>query len=237
GAIGPSPLGAAKIGTVPGGRSRPALARRTVLSVGLGAVAVGLGAAAGGWIARRPAKAAEPPLGPLRPPGAAGPEQFGGLCVRCGNCVRACPAGVLHADLGEGGVGSFLAPLLRVEGDYCREDCRACTQVCPSGAIRRLSLEDKRRTAIGLAKVDVEHCLLGWNKECSVCENRCPYEAIKITFDEVEYMTLPQVDPEKCVGCGACQVACPTSPKSIVVLPEASLRIVPVREEEAEERE
>ncbi|MDY0170188.1 MAG: 4Fe-4S dicluster domain-containing protein, partial [Thermoguttaceae bacterium] len=212
---------------------QPALVRRTVLSVGLGAVAAGLGAATGGWLTRRPAGAAEEAHGPLRPPGAAGPDQFGGLCVRCGNCVRACPTGVLHADLGEGGIGAFLTPLLRIDTTYCSEDCHACTQVCPSGAIERLSLPDKKRKAIGIALVDFEHCLLGWDKECSVCENRCPYEAIKIQFDEVEYITLPKADPEKCTGCGACQVACPTSPKSIVVMPEATPRFLPALEDPA----
>jgi len=209
---------------------QPAMARRTALSVGLGAAAAGLGAVAGGWVVRRPASAAAEPIGPLRPPGAVGPERFGGLCVRCGNCVRVCPTGVLHADLGEGGIASFLAPLLRIDGAYCSEACNACTQVCPSGAIRRLPLSEKQRVTIGMAQVDVEHCLLGWNEECSICVNRCPYEAITLAFDEVEYLTLPQVDSEKCTGCGACQVACPTSPKSIIVRPEAKPRVLPALE-------
>jgi ferredoxin-type protein NapF len=205
----------------------PVLARRTMLSVGMGAVAAGLGAVAGAGLTRRPAGAAEN-SGPLRPPGAAEAGQFGGLCVRCGNCIRACPKEILHVDLGEGGIGSFLAPLLRIDGTYCGEECNACSQVCPSGAIRRLSLPEKNRAAIGIAKVDVDRCLLGWNQECSVCENRCPYEAIKIQFDKVEYMTLPQADPEKCTGCGACEVACPTSPKAIFVVAESTPRILPV---------
>lgn len=209
------------------------LARRTVLSVGLGAVAAGLGAATGGWLTRRPAGAAEEGHRPLRPPGAAGPDRFGGLCVRCGNCVRVCPTGVLHADLGEGGIGAFLAPLLRIDTTYCSEDCHACTQVCPSGAIEPLSLPDKKRKAIGIALVDFEHCLLGWDKECSVCENRCPYEAIKIEFDKEKYYALPKADPEKCTGCGACQVACPTSPKSIVVMPEVTPRFLPAPKDPA----
>ncbi|MDZ7619764.1 MAG: 4Fe-4S binding protein [Patescibacteria group bacterium] len=206
-----------------------ALARRTMLSVGLGAVAAGLGAATGGWLTRRLAVAGED-LGPLRPPGAVDASQFGGLCVRCGNCIRECPKGILHADLGEGGIQSYLAPLLRIGGTYCSEDCNACSQVCPSGAIQRLSLPEKNRATIGIAKVDINHCLLGWDQECSVCENRCPYEAIKIQFDKVEYITLPQADPEKCTGCGACQVACPTKPKAIFVVAEPERRVLPIVE-------
>ncbi len=211
----------------------PVLARRTMLSVGLGAVAGGLGAASGAWLTRRPAVAAEN-LGPLRPPGAADAEQFGGLCVRCGNCIRACPKGILHVDLGEGGIRSFLAPLLRIDGVYCDEECNACTQVCPSGAIQRLSLVEKNRTTIGIAEVDFDRCLLGLNQECSVCENRCPYEAIKIQFDKVEYITLPQADPEKCTGCGACEVACPTTPKAIFIVAEPIPRVLPIPEVETQ---
>ncbi len=210
---------------------RPALARRAMLSIGLGGVVTGLGAVAGRWLVQTPAGAGET-LGPLRPPGAADSERFGGLCIRCGNCIRACPAKILRPDLGEGGMRAFLTPLLHIEGDYCGEGCNACMQVCPSGALRPLSLAEKRRTVIGIAKVNIDLCLLGWNKECSVCENRCPYQAIKIKFDEVEYMTLPQADPQRCNGCGACQVACPTEPKAIFVVPDSAARVLDLAESE-----
>jgi len=39
-------------------------------------------------------------------------------------------------------------------------------------------------------------------------------------FDEQLYTLTPCVDLQRCNGCGACQVACPTQPrKAIVVRP------------------
>lgn len=194
------------------GRGKPwqvAVGRRALL-------ATGAGVAAGWWLTRGGTAGASAKGATLRPPGAAPPEQFGGLCIRCGNCIRACPTDILHAELGEGGVATLLAPVLRIENGYCLKECHDCTQVCPSGAIRRLALDEKQAEPIGLAKVDMEICLLGWDKECAVCKNRCPYEAIEIVFDEEEYITTPKVDPAKCPGCGACEVACPTTPEKAI---------------------
>ncbi len=167
------------------------------------------------WIRRRPSQ-------PLRPPGAAGGGQFTGLCVRCGNCARACPSQILHPDLGEFGAESFLAPVLRYEDEYCLETCQRCTRVCPSGALRRLAENDKPRAVIGLPRVDMDICLLGDDHECAICRNACPYEAIRIAFSEETYLSTPTIDPGRCNGCGACQVRCPTEPvKAIVVYPLA----------------
>jgi len=73
---------------------------------------------------------------------------------------------------------------------------------------------------LGLARVDMSLCLLGEDRECSLCRSRCPYAAIHYVFSEADYTLTPQIDRDKCNGCGACEAACPTSPrKAIVVLP------------------
>lgn len=185
------------------------LPRRTVLG-GLAGVC---------WAAAARSVRASAPR-PLRPPGALDETRFVGLCIRCGNCLRACPANVIRPDRGEHGVAGLLAPVLDFRNDYCHEDCTRCTDVCPSGALVSVLPEDKQHAMIGRPRVDMDLCLLGDDRECSACRNWCPYEAITLVFSEIEYTLTPQIDPEKCPGCGACQVACPTTPtKAIVILP------------------
>jgi len=185
------------------------LSRRVVLGV-----LTGLGFAA----ATRNARTSAPR--PLRPPGALDDERFVGLCIRCGNCVRACPTEIIRPAPGTHGIAALLSPVLDFTADYCREDCTLCTETCPSGALTRLTSAEKPGVRIGLPQIDMNVCLLGDDRDCAVCRTWCPYEAIRYVFcdDPDVYTLVPQIDREKCNGCGACEVKCPTEPvKAIVV--------------------
>jgi ferredoxin len=46
--------------------------------------------------------------------------------------------------------------------------------------------------------------------DCDACARSCPFDAVRIHWDEEQYMAYPVVDRQKCNGCGACEVACPT---------------------------
>ncbi len=185
----------------------PPLARRAALGLGIGVL--------WSFVARRVRGSAPPPL---RPPGRLEGLAFLGVCVRCGNCVRACPAHIIASDLGEQGVAGLLTPVLSFRDDYCREDCVRCTDVCPSGALTRLSVEDKSNARIGFPRVDMHLCLLGEDLECAECMRHCPYEAIRYVWSESDYTLAPHVDPALCPGCGACERACPTEPKKAIVV-------------------
>jgi ferredoxin len=178
------------------------------------AAAAGLGFS---LLAKRIARA-RPDDALLRPPGAIREDKFTGLCLRCGNCIRACPSRIIHPDTGQSGVLGFLSPIVRYKTDYCKQECNACTTVCPSGALERLSLEQKNRYIIGKASVDTSLCLWGVS-ECHACLPSCPYKAIGIQWNEEAYESFPGVDPAKCNGCGACEACCPTGElKAIRVL-------------------
>ncbi|MBE0536195.1 MAG: 4Fe-4S binding protein [Phycisphaerae bacterium] len=184
------------------------VARRTLIGVVLGL---------GGATIVRGVGGARPR--PLRPPGAIDEPTFTSLCTRCGNCLRACPYGIIERDT-SGPWTSLLTPTLTFENDYCRQDCTRCTEVCPNGAIARMPLDAKPNAKIGLPRVDMRICLLGEDRECSACRRWCPYEAIRYIFCEENYTLVPVIDPARCNGCGACQAACPTDPlKAIQVLP------------------
>jgi len=189
--------------------------RRTLLGIGLGV--------AGGLAAR---KMHGPGLPPIRPPGAVEEDRFAGLCVRCGGCVRVCPSRILRPDLGEHGVAGLLAPVVAFDDRYCLEDCRLCLTSCPSGALQRLSLEQKRRHVMGVARVDLDACVLAAGKECSECMRACPYQAVSATEPADGSPSEPRVNSSKCVGCGACEVVCPTGParRAIRVYPPAEAR-------------
>ena len=147
----------------------------------------------------------------LRPPGALTEAAFLETCHRCGHCVDACPAGAIR--------------VLRVRDerrnetpyiDPQRQPCvvcdeLACMQVCPSGALRKLPLEEIR---IGLARVDQETCVRSRDEDCRQCVDLCPLGRQAIHIDERD---LVEVHAAGCIGCGICEHACPTSPKSIVV--------------------
>ena len=195
-----------------GRRDQPAaggLRRRDVLAL--------LGGAGLGWIWRRTGLRSAKAALPVRPPGSAPDPLVQGLCARCGNCMRACPEGIIVPDLGSGGAGSWLTPRLDFSRRYCNEWCRACTAVCPTGALARLTLDDKREWALGKARVDPGRCLAWAHGEyCTVCHEFCSYQAIRIV--EHNGVNCPEVDESLCRGCGACQCNCPVIPDRAIVV-------------------
>ena len=188
-------------------------ARRTVLGMTAGASVVALIRLVRG-----------PLQPPLRPPGARDESEFLGVCIRCGNCVRACPSGIIRRDTGQHGWASLLTPILDFRDGYCREDCVRCMHVCPSGALESPRRVDKAQMRIGLPRVNMNVCLLREDRECSACARACPYDALRYVFSEAQYTLRPQIDVQKCPGCGACEAACPTTPeKAIIVVPAESV--------------
>lgn len=155
---------------------------------------------------------------PVIPPGALEYDEFIQRCIRCGNCIRICPTDVLQPKGTEGGMAGLWVPEMNFLRGHCEYECNLCGQVCPTGAIRELTLPDKKSFILGVAVIDKEICLPWIDKNnCIVCEEHCPVpgKAIDIELHTGADGTLfqrPVIIKEKCIGCGICVNRCPVEP-------------------------
>jgi ferredoxin-type protein NapF len=162
----------------------------------------------------------------VRPPGALPEELFRERCIRCGQCVKACPTSTLQPDWFDAGLEGLWAPTHRMRLGPCDQGCNACGQVCPTGAIRALALHEKRYARIGTAVIDRERCLM-WatERQCLVCDEACPYNAIYFAQD-AKGKRRPFVDYKFCNGCGQCETVCPVDGAgAIIVRPDKQIRL------------
>ncbi len=160
----------------------------------------------------------------LRPPGVLEEEDFLNKCVRCGECMKVCLKNALYPAAWQAGMEGLYTPLVIPRLGYCEYNCTLCGQVCPTGAIPKLSTDVKRRQVIGKAVLDKNHCLPFARKtDCIVCEEHCPIPSKAIRSRETEVMGLdgvrktvkePYVVEEICNGCGICENVCPLETKA-----------------------
>ncbi len=176
-----------------------------------------------------PGKGAIAPTWVIRPPGAMPEHDFLALCLRCGECMKACPTNTLQPIGLEYGLSGLFSPTLRPAKGACEPTCTACGSVCPTGALRLLpSLAEKTHCKLGTARVLPYKCL-AWEhqRECVVCDEVCPYDAIELKRVPDNPVPVPVVHEERCAGCGFCEHHCPVrEQRAIVVEPMGALRLV-----------
>jgi len=154
---------------------------------------------------------------PVTPPGALGQARFNSLCTACHLCVSACPTQVLQPAYFLYGMTGFLQPRMDYMTNFCNYECTLCGDVCPTGAILPLPPVDKKLVQLGKAKFVKENCVVYTrNTICGACSEHCPTKAVYMV-PYLEKLNIPKVDDKICIGCGACEYACPTDPKSIYV--------------------
>ena len=171
----------------------------------------------------------------LRPPGALDEEYFLSRCIRCGECMKVCPNNALQPALTEAGLEGLWTPVMVPRIGYCESSCVLCSQVCPTGAIWEITAKEKgwearvsdaKPISLGTAFNDRGRCLpWAMATPCIVCEEWCPTspKAIYLQSAEVadaeghlQQVKQPFVDPHHCVGCGACEYACPVQDRPAV---------------------
>ncbi len=218
--------------------SKPDLQRRTMLaSAGAGALFIPMARVADSLDVNYHSKV-------IRPPGAVEERAFLERCIRCAECMKVCPNNALHPAFFEAGVEGVWTPILIARIGYCEHSCVLCGQVCPTGAIQKISEKEKLGIGqppikIGTAFYDQGRCL-PWSMgtPCIVCEEFCPTSPKAIWVEEVDapvrdkvpgpngeppamkivHLQRPHVDPSLCIGCGACEKVCPVQDQPAVYI-------------------
>jgi len=154
---------------------------------------------------------------PVVPPGARSLKNITSKCTGCQLCVSECPNGVLRPS---GDLFSLMQPVMSFERGYCRPECTRCSDVCPAGAIKPLDEIEKSSIQIGHAVVAVDFCISAKGEsECGNCARHCPAGAIEMVPSDPDddlSPSVPAVNENACIGCGACEHLCPVRPLSAI---------------------
>ena len=152
------------------------------------------------------------------PPGSHSVDQFLDRCTACHLCISACPTHVLQPALFEYGLEGLFKPQLKYTSAYCLFECTRCGEVCPDGAISPLSLAAKQVTQIGVADFYQSRCVVAVNgTDCAACSEHCPTKAVT-TVPYRDNLRIPVLNQNLCIGCGACEYACPVQPTKAILV-------------------
>ncbi|WP_171128587.1 MULTISPECIES: ferredoxin-type protein NapF [unclassified Ruegeria] len=130
----------------------------------------------------------------IRPPGWV-EARFDDLCSQCGDCVSVCPEGILKA-----GADGF--PKVDFDLAACTF-CGRCAESCQTGALsaEHVSLWPWRALIH-------DHCLSMTGISCRSCQDSCDQSAIRFKL-QLGGRAQPEIDLDRCTGCGACASVCP----------------------------
>ena len=156
---------------------------------------------------------------PITPFGSESVEKFYKHCTACQLCVTVCPNYVLRPS---SRLEHLMQPEMSFEKGYCRPECVKCSEVCPAGAILKITPEEKTEWKVGTAGVDYDLCVVNRDGvSCGNCAHHCPVGAIRMVRknpDDEKSPRIPSVNEEKCIGCGACENLCPSRPISAITV-------------------
>lgn len=125
-----------------------------------------------------------------RPPFAAKEDLFLAVCSGCGECVKACPYGLITLE--------ERYPTLDLQFSAC-DFCGACATSCPTHA-----LYPAFKTDTELRPQFLSSCLYQQGQVCTTCIQSCTTRAIY--FSQATQQLL--LDENCCNGCGECKINC-----------------------------
>lgn len=170
----------------------------------------------------------------ITPPGSLSIRNLRTHCTACQLCIDACPNDVLRPS---SSLDRFMQPEVSFERGYCRPECTRCSEVCPTSAIQPVTVEQRTAIQVGHAVWTRDLCVpVKDGKPCGLCARKCPAQAIQMVplqagvhqdgwrwrdadnneIPREKVLLIPVVNEEKCIGCGACENLCPSSPISAI---------------------
>ena len=154
---------------------------------------------------------------PLTPPGSLSFQNFAQHCTGCQLCISECPNHVLRPS---SDLMHLMLPEMSYEKGHCRPECTRCSEMCPAGAIKPISHDEKSSIQIGHAVWIKKNCVpITDGVECGNCARHCPSGAIEmVPLDENDEGSpmIPAINESACIGCGACEYVCPSRPFSAI---------------------
>lgn len=171
---------------------------------------------------------------PITPPGSLNLERFKDKCTGCHICVVKCPSQVLRPAGLEYGFDYLLKPRMAYISSYCNYECTICSEVCPAEALKPISVEEKKSLQVGIATFFINRCIVKTEgTDCGACSEHCPTQAVHMVPYEGT-LTIPEVNPDLCVGCGGCESICPVRPMRAIIVKANTVHQTIVLPEEEE---
>lgn len=170
----------------------------------------------------------------ITPPGSISIRNLSEHCTSCQLCINSCPNDVLRPS---NSLDRFMQPEVSFERGYCRPECTRCSDVCPTGAIKPITVEQRTATQVGHAVWLKDNCVpVADGIPCGNCARHCPAGAIQMVplqagvhqdgrrwldadnqeIPRERLLLIPVVNEERCIGCGACENLCPSRPFSAI---------------------